>query len=96
MDKFKEKLLKTLQLCNMELENRKKGIVGESTEEQLEEIIIPELKTEYSAWNTRSISWSELWTASDTDHKEQQIPSIEAYRQVEGRAGVCFGIVVNL
>ena len=44
MDKFKEKLLKTLQLCNMELENRKKGIVGESTEEQLEEIIIPELK----------------------------------------------------
>lgn len=43
MDKFKEKLLKTIRLCNYELENRKNGVLGESTEEQLEKFILPEL-----------------------------------------------------
>lgn len=43
MDRFKEKILKTIRLCNEELYNRKKGMVGESTEEQLENIILPEL-----------------------------------------------------
>ncbi len=44
MDKFKEKLVKTIKLCNAELADRKRGILGESTEEQLENIIIPELE----------------------------------------------------
>ena len=43
MDRFKEKLLKTIRLCNEELANRKNGMVSESTEEQLENIILPEL-----------------------------------------------------
>lgn len=43
MEDFKEKLLRAIKLCNIELANRKSGINGESTEEQLEGIIIPEL-----------------------------------------------------
>lgn len=35
---------KALKLCESELANRKNGIPGESTEEQLEEVVIPELK----------------------------------------------------
>lgn len=40
---FKEKIIKTINLCNEELENRKKGVDGESTVEQLEDVILPEL-----------------------------------------------------
>ncbi len=43
MKKFKEKILKTIKLCNDELANRKNGVPGESTEEQLEKCILPEL-----------------------------------------------------
>lgn len=43
MDKFKEKILRAIKLCNEELENRKNGVLGESTEEQLKNIILPEL-----------------------------------------------------
>lgn len=43
MDYFKSTLLKTIEICNNELKNRKNGINGESTVEQLEDIIIPEL-----------------------------------------------------
>lgn len=41
---FKDLLIKTIQICNKELANRKNGILGESTEEQLTKIIIPELE----------------------------------------------------
>lgn len=44
MDKFKEKVLRTIELCSNELQHRKEGILGESTEEQLEKTILPELK----------------------------------------------------
>ena len=43
MDKFKNKLIKAITLCNIELANRKNNIPGECTKEQLEGIIIPEL-----------------------------------------------------
>lgn len=43
MYKFKEKIIRTIRLCNEELANRKNGIAGECTEEQLEDIILPEL-----------------------------------------------------
>lgn len=43
MDKFKEKILRAIELCNEELVNRKNGVLGESTEEQLKDIILPEL-----------------------------------------------------
>lgn len=43
MDKFREKILRAIKLCNEELENRKKGVLGESTEEQLKNVILPEL-----------------------------------------------------
>lgn len=41
---FKNKLLKAIELCEHEANNRKQGISGESTLEQLEMVIIPELK----------------------------------------------------
>ncbi len=47
MEKFKEKLLKTINICNAELINRKNGVLGESTEEQLEKCLLPELNNEY-------------------------------------------------
>ena len=43
MYKLREKTLKTLELCKEELEKRKNGVEGESTVEQLENCIIPEL-----------------------------------------------------
>lgn len=43
MNEFREKILKTIKLCNDELAKRKNGVLGESTEEQLENIILPEL-----------------------------------------------------
>lgn len=43
MNRFKEKLLKTINICEVELQNRKNGILGESTEKQLEDMILPEL-----------------------------------------------------
>ena len=43
MNSFQRKILKTIELCNVELQNRQEGILGESTKEQLEEIILPEL-----------------------------------------------------
>lgn len=43
MEKFKDKLLKTVKICNAELTNRKNGVLGECTEEQLEKCILPEL-----------------------------------------------------
>lgn len=44
MDTFKNEVLKAINLCNKELLDRKSGIEGESTVEQLEKIIIPELE----------------------------------------------------
>lgn len=44
MDNFKNKVLKAIDLCNAELVDRKSGIEGESTIEQLEKVIIPELE----------------------------------------------------
>ena len=43
MEIFKKKILNVMQLCNKELLNRKNGIEGESTIDQLTNIIIPEL-----------------------------------------------------
>lgn len=43
MDEFREKILRAIKLCNEELVNRKEGMLGESTEEQLKNIILPEL-----------------------------------------------------
>lgn len=43
IDKLKQEVLECIELCKMELENRRNGIEGESTIEQLEEIIIPDL-----------------------------------------------------
>ncbi|MBQ8262784.1 MAG: hypothetical protein IJZ00_10900 [Lachnospiraceae bacterium] len=42
-DLFQNKLKKAIELCNVELEKRRKGLPGEGTVEQLEEIILPEL-----------------------------------------------------
>lgn len=42
-DTFKEKIWKAIKLCNEELANREKGVLGESTEEQLKNVILPEL-----------------------------------------------------
>ena len=44
MDEFKEKILRAIRICNKELENRTKGVPGECTEEQINNIILPELK----------------------------------------------------
>ncbi|MBQ8527923.1 MAG: hypothetical protein IJ429_05550 [Lachnospiraceae bacterium] len=43
MENFQRKILRTIELCNIELQNRKEEILGESTEEQLEGTILPEL-----------------------------------------------------
>lgn len=40
---FKEKIIKTINLCNEELENRKKGVAGESTVEELN-VVLTDLK----------------------------------------------------
>lgn len=42
--KLQSDISKALKLCENELANRKNGIAGESTVEQLEEVVIPELK----------------------------------------------------
>lgn len=42
--KLHSDVTKALKLCENELVNRRNGIPGESTEEQLEEVVIPELK----------------------------------------------------
>ena len=41
---FKEKIIKTIGLCKEELVNRKRGVVGESTVDELEDVILPELE----------------------------------------------------
>lgn len=41
---FKEKIIKTIGLCKEELVNRKRGVVGESTVDELEDLILPELE----------------------------------------------------
>lgn len=43
MDRFQEKIEKTIEICKIELQRRKEGIFGESTEKQLEGTILPEL-----------------------------------------------------
>ena len=43
MEKFKQNALKAIQLCNEEIEKRNAGIEGESSQKQLEEVILPEL-----------------------------------------------------
>lgn len=40
---FKEKIIKTISLCNEELAKRKKGVAGESTVEELN-IVLTDLK----------------------------------------------------
>lgn len=42
MNAFREKMLQAIRICNEELENRKRGVLGESTEE-LNNVILPEL-----------------------------------------------------
>jgi hypothetical protein len=41
---FREKILDLIALCEYELQHRKMGIEGESTVDQLENTILPELK----------------------------------------------------
>lgn len=41
--RFKKKIIKCIHLCNVELYNRKEGIEGESSVEQIEDVILPEL-----------------------------------------------------
>lgn len=43
MNAFREKVLQAIRICNEELENRKRGVSGESTEEELKNVILPEL-----------------------------------------------------
>ena len=43
MNEFRNKLIKAIDICNAEIANRKNNISGESTEEQLEKVILPEL-----------------------------------------------------
>lgn len=43
MENFKNKIIKAITICNIELTNRRNNIQGESTKEQLEKVIIPEL-----------------------------------------------------
>ena len=45
MENFRQNIQNTIELCNIEIENRNIGIEGESSIEQLEGIILPELKT---------------------------------------------------
>ena len=45
MEKFKQNVLKAIQLCNDEIQKRNAGIEGESTKKQIEEVILPELNT---------------------------------------------------
>ncbi len=40
---FRERLLRAINLAKIELEDRKSGIEGESTIEQLESVVLPEL-----------------------------------------------------
>lgn len=42
--KFRENILECIDLCNIELSDWEKGIEGESTLEQLKDVILPELK----------------------------------------------------
>ena len=44
MEKFKHDILKTIQICNGEIQKRKEGVEGESSIDQMEKIILPELK----------------------------------------------------
>lgn len=44
MENFREQILKTRKLCNDELMKRKKGILGESTQNQLKTVILSELE----------------------------------------------------
>ncbi len=55
MDKFKEKILRVIKLCKEELENRKNGVFGESTEDQLKNIILPELTQLLTMLNSNQI-----------------------------------------
>lgn len=43
MEEYKKELLKCIDLCEKELLSRTQGIKGESTVEQLKEVILPEL-----------------------------------------------------
>ncbi|MEA4833306.1 MAG: hypothetical protein VB118_11925 [Oscillospiraceae bacterium] len=43
IEKFKGDIKECINLCNVELNNRRNGINGESTIGQLEEVVIPEL-----------------------------------------------------
>lgn len=44
IERFRDKLIKAISLCNEELANRKNGVLGEGTEGQIEKIILPELQ----------------------------------------------------
>lgn len=43
MDKFNYKLEKIIKICEEEIEKRKNDIYGESTLEQLERVVLPEM-----------------------------------------------------
>ena len=43
MNTFRTKVVQAIRICNEELEDRKQGIPGESTEDELDHIILPEL-----------------------------------------------------
>ena len=53
--KLRDDLMNALKVFEAELANRKNGISGESTEEQLEEVIIPELKRVLAKVNNSEI-----------------------------------------
>lgn len=53
--KLRDDLMEALKIFEAELADRKKGIPGESTEEQLEKIIIPELKRVLAKVNNTEI-----------------------------------------
>ncbi len=42
-NKFRNDIKNLIKICTLEIQNRKEGIKGESTIEQLENIILPEL-----------------------------------------------------
>ncbi|MBM6798460.1 hypothetical protein H7U28_06450 [Coprobacillus cateniformis] len=59
MEEFTRELLKCINLCDEELKNRSNGVEGESTIEQLKEVILPELKEVLAIIERRQLPPSE-------------------------------------
>lgn len=52
---FREDIVRCINLCKTELDNRKNGIIGESSVEQIENTILPELNHVLERINTGKI-----------------------------------------